>query len=74
MYEDCKRLGVRFIFGNRGGAAKAVIMSDSGSAVGILSEDGTRHNAGTLILACGAWLDSIFDTEGQILAKWYVGI
>lgn len=68
VYEDCLRLGVTFVFGAPG-AAKSLIQTQSGMVSGIISEDGTHYYADKVILACGAWLDSIIDTKGQILAK-----
>lgn len=73
VYEDCLRLGVTFVFGAPG-AAKSLIQTQSGMVSGIISEDGTHYYADKVILACGAWLDSIIDTKGQILAKWYCTI
>lgn len=52
------------------GTAKSVLYAPNGKAEGVLAEDGTTHRAERVILACGAWLDSIVDTQGQSLAKW----
>jgi glycine/D-amino acid oxidase-like deaminating enzyme len=68
VYEDCKRLGVTFIVG-KSGTALSILVADNGTAYGILAEDETRHVADKVILACGAWLDSIIDSRGQSLAK-----
>ena len=52
------------------GTAESILTS-KGQCIGILAEDGTKHQADKVILACGAWLDSIIDTYSQSLAKWW---
>lgn len=69
VYKECVRLGVRFEFGPSG-TAKSVLYGRGGKAIGILAEDGTEQKAERVVLACGAWMDSIIDTKGQSLAKW----
>lgn len=69
VYKDCVKLGVQFEFGSRG-TAKAVLYGSDGKALGIQTEAGTEQRAERVVLACGAWMDSIIDTKGQSLAKW----
>ena len=69
LHKECVRLGVKFESGPRG-TAKSVLYAPNGKAEGVLAEDGTTHRAERIVLACGAWLDSIIDTHGQSLAKW----
>lgn len=71
VYKDCKQLGVNFRFG-ASGTVKAAVINEDGSARGVELEDGSVLAADRVILACGAWLDSIIDTHGQCLAKWCV--
>lgn len=68
LKNECARLGVHFIWGPSG-TAKNVMTSSTGKAIGIMTENGTQHKADRIILACGAWMDSIVDMKGQCLAK-----
>lgn len=68
VYEECERLGIRFVFGEAG-TAISLVTDNRGGVLGVKTEDGSIHNAQKVILACGAWLDSIIDTKGQALAK-----
>jgi glycine/D-amino acid oxidase-like deaminating enzyme len=71
VYADCLRLGIRFVTGPSGTMGN-LIQGEDGEVLGVEAEDGTRHLADRVILACGGWMDSVIDTKGQCLAKAYV--
>lgn len=62
-------MGVTFVTGPSG-TAREVLYGPNGKAIGITAVDGTQHRAEKVVLACGAWMDSIIDTKAQCLAKW----
>jgi len=68
VYADCLRLGIRFVTGPSGTMGN-LIQGEDGEVLGVEAEDGTRHLADRVILACGGWMDSVIDTKGQCLAK-----
>lgn len=69
VYKECLRLGVKFEFGPCG-TARSVLYGPGGKVVGVATEAGIDQKAERVVLACGAWMDSIVDTKGQSLAKW----
>ncbi len=69
LTNECHRLGVKFISGPAGTVTAPLFTDSSKTKVaGVKTQDGTLF-AKTVILACGAWLPTMLDTEGQIVAK-----
>ncbi|GAA6048760.1 hypothetical protein JCM3770_003947 [Rhodotorula araucariae] len=68
LTDDCKARGVKFISGGKG-AVKTLTKSSDGKHTVVETEDGSVYNAEHVILAAGAWIDSLLDTKGQLLAK-----
>lgn len=72
LTDDCKKRGVRFVSGPAG-TVKSFEQGVGGKAI-VVAEDGTRYEPEKVVVAAGAWMDSLFDTKGQLLAKWYVNL
>ncbi|GJN94164.1 hypothetical protein Rhopal_007238-T1 [Rhodotorula paludigena] len=71
LTDECKRLGVKFVSGGAG-AVKSFKLSADGKKTIVQTEDGTSYQPDHVVLAAGAWIDSILDMKGQLLAKWHV--
>lgn len=61
--KECKRLGVEFVHG----VMTEVVKGDGGKVVGVVTEDGKTLKADKVVLALGAYTDSVLDMEGQTL-------
>ncbi|KAE8147347.1 FAD dependent oxidoreductase [Aspergillus avenaceus] len=59
--------GVQYISGEGGYVRKMVYEGDR--CTGVITEDGTTHNADMVIMAAGAWTPSLVDLNGQLTAK-----
>lgn len=68
--DAARALGVRFVSGPSGTASRLLYNDDGdGRIVGVECVDGTVYRAGRLVLAAGAWSDTLVDMEGQLVAK-----
>ncbi|RBQ69104.1 hypothetical protein FVER14953_20964 [Fusarium verticillioides] len=67
----CKHHGVRFISGDRGTIVN-LIRDNEGRVTGVEAKDGTKYTAGRVILAMGAYSDTLLDYESQLEATAYV--
>lgn len=68
MVRAAQQNGVDFISGNAGWAEEPVY-SATGECRGVRTRDGTLHKADVVVLAAGAWTDTLLDLEGQLTAK-----
>ncbi|GAA5897747.1 hypothetical protein JCM5296_000870 [Sporobolomyces johnsonii] len=68
LTSDCKARGVKFISGPDG-TVKSLKPSHSGQTTIIEAESGELYEPSLIILAAGAWIDELIDTNGQLLAK-----
>jgi sarcosine oxidase / L-pipecolate oxidase len=59
---------VEYITGDRGYVRKLVYSSEN-VCTGVVTEDGSVHEADLVILAAGAWMPSLIDLQGQLTAK-----
>jgi sarcosine oxidase/L-pipecolate oxidase len=64
-----EKTGVEFVTGDRGYVRKLRFASDGTTCKGVVTEDGTFHEADLVILAAGAWMPSLIDLQGQLTAK-----
>ncbi|GAA5937135.1 hypothetical protein JCM10213_007145 [Rhodosporidiobolus nylandii] len=69
LTDDCKKRGVKFVSGASGAVARFKPSAD-GKNTTVFAEDGTEYRPDRVVLAAGAWIDSLIDTKGQLLAKW----
>jgi sarcosine oxidase/L-pipecolate oxidase len=46
-----------------------LILDETGECKGVITADGTRHEADRVILATGAWTPSLLDVKGHLVAK-----
>ena len=69
LTNECHRLGVKFISGPAG-TVLAPIFTDGTKikVAGVQTQNGALL-AETVVLACGAWLPTMLDTDGQVVAK-----
>ncbi|GAA6020769.1 hypothetical protein JCM10207_002017 [Rhodosporidiobolus poonsookiae] len=67
LTNDCKKRGVKFVSGPSG-AVKSFRASPDKRTI-VVAEDGTEYSPDKVVLAAGAWIDSVLPTEGQLLAK-----
>ncbi|KAI2757398.1 hypothetical protein DTO012A8_9729 [Penicillium roqueforti] len=62
--------GVEYISGDTKGRVQELILDDiTGECKGVVTADGTRHEADVVILAAGAWTPSLLDVKDQLTAK-----
>jgi sarcosine oxidase / L-pipecolate oxidase len=50
-----RALGVRFVFDEQAGAFEAFWRDDKGAVVGVLTQDGKKHRAEKVVMACGGY-------------------
>ncbi|CAI7592925.1 unnamed protein product [Penicillium viridicatum] len=65
---ECERLGVKFAAGSSGTVVNLLRAVDGNKVVGAVTEDGTKWYADKVILAAGAYCDTILDFKGQLQA------
>jgi glycine/D-amino acid oxidase-like deaminating enzyme len=65
----CTRLGVTFHSGPS--AAVTKILSNGNIVEGVCTEDDTVHSASIIVLAAGAWSETLVDFERQLVAVTY---
>jgi sarcosine oxidase/L-pipecolate oxidase len=63
----CKHHGVRFSAGDRGTIVNLIRDKES-RVTGVEAKDGTKYTAGRVILAMGAYSDTLLDYESQLEA------
>ncbi|KAJ5194386.1 FAD dependent oxidoreductase [Penicillium cf. griseofulvum] len=64
--------GVNYISGKAKGHVQELILDDiTDECEGVITTDGTRHEADVVIVAAGAWTPSLLDVKGQLTAKGY---
>jgi sarcosine oxidase / L-pipecolate oxidase len=64
---ECERLGVKFVAGPSGTAVDLLRAVD-GKVLGAVTEDGTEWCADKVILAAGAYCDTLLDFKSQLQA------
>lgn len=70
MAGAAQKNGVKYISGETKGKVQELILDDTtGKCKGVVTADGTRHEADMVILAAGAWTPSLLDVKGQLTAK-----
>jgi sarcosine oxidase/L-pipecolate oxidase len=65
----CTQLGV--IFHSGPSAAVTRILSNGNIVEGVCTEDGTVHSASIVVLAAGAWSETLLDFERQLVSVTY---
>ncbi|KDQ51628.1 hypothetical protein JAAARDRAFT_163427 [Jaapia argillacea MUCL 33604] len=71
LVEECSRLGVRFISGPAGTMKSLLRGEHDNEVLGVVAQDGTEHLADLVILATGAWSESLLNFEGQLFSGAY---
>lgn len=66
--EEARKLGVKFADGPRA-AMKELLRNEKSEVVGVRAQDGTQWRADKVVLAAGAWTESLIDCEGQLLVS-----
>jgi sarcosine oxidase/L-pipecolate oxidase len=69
MANAAQEVGVEYISGDTKGYVRQLILDETGECKGVITADGTRHEADRVILATGAWTPSLLDVKGQLVAK-----
>ncbi|KAJ5542604.1 FAD dependent oxidoreductase [Penicillium sp. DV-2018c] len=70
MASAAQGMGAKYIFGQSKGRVRQLMLDDVfGECRGVVTADGTRHEAELVILAAGAWTPSLLDVKGQLTAK-----
>ncbi|KAK6371363.1 hypothetical protein LTS17_009094 [Exophiala oligosperma] len=54
-----RTLGVKFVFDERAGAFESYWHDKDGKVVGVKTQDGLRHPADKVVMACGGWTPSL---------------
>ena len=79
MYGKCVQEGVQFVTGSQRGAFDALWLDDKDKTKvkGIITKDGTRHAADTVMMATGAWtaglvpgVSSQLQATGQVVVQF----
>lgn len=60
--------GVEYVSGD-GGHVKSLVDSEDGTCIGVITADGSRHDADIVVIAAGAWTPSLLDVSDQLTAK-----
>ena len=62
--------GVKYVTGETRGYVRELILDEiTQECKGVVTADGTKHEADVVILAAGAWTPSLLDMKGQLTAK-----
>jgi sarcosine oxidase/L-pipecolate oxidase len=69
MANAAQESGVQYVSGNTKGYVQQLILDEIGECKGVITADGTRHEADRVILATGAWTPSLLEVEDQLTAK-----
>ncbi|CAF1437412.1 unnamed protein product [Adineta steineri] len=64
--DECVKMGVRFVLGT---ANKLIYHANESKVIGVECVDGIQWFADKIVLACGAWIDTLIDMQGQLVAK-----
>lgn len=65
---ECQRLGVEFISGPAGTVTKLLTAEDGKKVCGVITEAGYEMRADKIILAAGAYSNTLLDFKGQLQA------
>jgi sarcosine oxidase/L-pipecolate oxidase len=65
---ECERLGVEFVSGLSGTVDKLIRSEVDQTVAGVVTVDGTEWYADKIILAAGAYCDTLLDFKGQLKA------
>lgn len=64
--DECVKMGVTFVVGT---AIKLIYHANELKVIGVECADGTQWFADKIVLACGAWVDTLIDMQGQLVAR-----
>ncbi|TFK52788.1 DAO-domain-containing protein [Heliocybe sulcata] len=67
----CSEHGVKFISGPSGVMKELIRDPQTNAVLGVQAEDGSQHLAKCIVVATGAWSESLLDFEGQLFSGAY---
>lgn len=68
MATAAKANGVKYIFGGEG-HVKKLLYDSKGTCVGVISENGTVHQADVVVLATGANTATLIEAKEEVVAQ-----
>lgn len=61
----CRRAGVTFVLGPESGKLKILLSTANGTVLGIKTEDGQKHIADLVVVACGGWTPGLLPESSR---------
>ncbi len=71
---ECRRLGVRFASGAAGTVVGFVRAADGQTVTGVRTQDGREWRADKVVVAAGAYSDTLLDFRGQLEAVSFASV